>query len=187
MRWRGARRNAQPDPEKRAAGRDPCARFPRACTGVAISCRSLKASRVWSIATCIAPMMACVRKSRTPVRLAAWSSGGETGLPFGGRHDACADRHRLDEFPHASDADVGGELSNLWLDWRGPARFWRGAFTDYEPGIHWPQVQMQSGTTGINTVRIYNPVKQGYDQDPQCVFIRPLVARACRRTGSLHP
>ncbi|MEO1794274.1 MAG: FAD-binding domain-containing protein, partial [Pseudomonadota bacterium] len=45
-------------------------------------------------------------------------------------------------------------------------------FTDYEPGIHWPQSQMQSGTTGINTVRIYNPVKQGYDQDPDGDFVR---------------
>ena len=34
------------------------------------------------------------------------------------------------------------------------------------------QVQMQSGTTGINTVRIYNPVKQGHDQDPDGVFVR---------------
>ena len=26
-------------------------------------------------------------------------------------------------------------------------------FVDYEPGIHWCQVQMQSGTTGINAIR----------------------------------
>ena len=31
---------------------------------------------------------------------------------------------------------------------------------------------MQSGTTGMNTVRIYNPVKQGYDQDPTGAFTR---------------
>lgn len=31
---------------------------------------------------------------------------------------------------------------------------------------------MQSGTTGINTVRIYNPIKQGQDHDPNGVFIR---------------
>ena len=45
-------------------------------------------------------------------------------------------------------------------------------FTDYEPGIHWPQTQMQSGTTGINTIRFYNPVKQGLDQDPNGCFVR---------------
>jgi deoxyribodipyrimidine photo-lyase len=31
---------------------------------------------------------------------------------------------------------------------------------------------MQSGTTGINTVRVYNPVKQGMDQDPTGAFTR---------------
>lgn len=45
-------------------------------------------------------------------------------------------------------------------------------FTDYEPGIHWPQTQMQSGTTGINTIQIYSVVKQGHDQDPTGAFVR---------------
>jgi deoxyribodipyrimidine photo-lyase len=34
---------------------------------------------------------------------------------------------------------------------------------------------MQSGTTGINTMRIYNPVKQGYGQDPTGMFVRTYV------------
>jgi deoxyribodipyrimidine photo-lyase len=61
---------------------------------------------------------------------------------------------------------------HLWLDWRATGAALARWFTDYEPGIHWPQVQMQSGTTGINTIRIYNPVKQGLDQDPTGAFTR---------------
>jgi deoxyribodipyrimidine photo-lyase len=61
---------------------------------------------------------------------------------------------------------------HLWLDWRATGAILARRFTDYEPGIHWPQVQMQSGTTGMNTPRIYNPVKQGWDQDPTGAFTR---------------
>ena len=61
---------------------------------------------------------------------------------------------------------------HLWLPWRETGLFLARRFVDYEPGIHWPQVQMQSGTTGINTMRVYNPVKQGYDQDPKGRFVR---------------
>jgi deoxyribodipyrimidine photo-lyase len=61
---------------------------------------------------------------------------------------------------------------HLWLHWREPALHLARAFTDYEPGIHYSQCQMQSGTTGINTLRIYSPEKQWRDQDPESEFVR---------------
>jgi deoxyribodipyrimidine photo-lyase len=60
----------------------------------------------------------------------------------------------------------------LWLHWR-PVGLWLAQqFLDYEPGIHWSQMQMQSGTTGINIPRIYNPLKQARDHDPKGSFVR---------------
>lgn len=64
---------------------------------------------------------------------------------------------------------------HLWLHWREPAVHLARLFVDYEPGIHYSQAQMQSGTTGINSVRIYNPIKQGVDHDPAGEFIRKWV------------
>ncbi|WP_296508767.1 FAD-binding domain-containing protein [Rhodoferax sp.] len=60
----------------------------------------------------------------------------------------------------------------LWLHWRPVGEWLATEFLDYEPGIHWSQMQMQSGTTGINTARIYNPIKQAQDQDPEGQFVR---------------
>jgi deoxyribodipyrimidine photo-lyase len=104
------------------------------------------------------------------VLLRAWATG-QTGFPF---FDACMRsliatgwlnfRMRAMVMSFAS--------YNLWLPWQSSGTILARLFTDYEPGIHWPQVQMQSGTTGINTIRIYNIIKQGFDQDPHGYFIR---------------
>jgi deoxyribodipyrimidine photo-lyase len=61
---------------------------------------------------------------------------------------------------------------HLWLPWRRPALHLAKHFLDFEPGIHFPQVQMQSGTTGTNTLRIYSPLRQARIQDPTGAFIR---------------
>ncbi|MCA3261752.1 MAG: deoxyribodipyrimidine photo-lyase [Telmatospirillum sp.] len=108
-----------------------------------------------------------------PRRLAAWC-GGNTGFPF---VDACMralDRHGWLNFRMRAML-MSFASYHLWLPWRETGLHLARKFVDYEPGIHWPQVQMQSGTTGINTMRIYNPIKQGFDQDPTGTFVRTYV------------
>lgn len=61
---------------------------------------------------------------------------------------------------------------HLWLHWREPGLFLARQFLDFEPGIHWSQMQMQSGTTGINTLRIYSPSRQAAEHDPTGAFVR---------------
>jgi deoxyribodipyrimidine photo-lyase len=103
-------------------------------------------------------------------RLAAWQRG-ETGLPF---FDACMRSLTATGWLNFRMRAMVMSVASyhLWLDWRATGRHLARMFTDYEPGIHWSQVQMQSGTTGMNTLRIYNPVKQGLDQDPTGAFTR---------------
>ncbi|MDE2417986.1 MAG: deoxyribodipyrimidine photo-lyase [Burkholderiales bacterium] len=69
---------------------------------------------------------------------------------------------------------------HLWLHWRQTGLFLARQFLDYEPGIHWSQMQMQSGTTGINTLRMYSPTKQAQDQDPEGLFIRRWIPELAR-------
>lgn len=103
-------------------------------------------------------------------RFAAWKAG-RTGYPF---VDACMRYLQATGWINFRMRAmlVSFASYDLWLHWREPALYLAGLFLDYEPGIHYSQFQMQSGTSGINTLRIYSPTKQGLDQDPSGEFIR---------------
>lgn len=106
-------------------------------------------------------------------RLHAYAAG-QTGYPF---VDACMRYLRATGWINFRMRAMLMSFASydLWLPWQKSGEVLARLFTDYEPGIHWPQTQMQSGVTGINAIRIYSPIKQGLDQDPTGKFTRQWV------------
>ena len=70
---------------------------------------------------------------------------------------------------------VSSATYSLSLPWQPVAQWLAQLFVDYEPGIHYPQVQMQSGANGGTVLRMYNPVTQATELDPEGRFVRQWV------------
>lgn len=102
--------------------------------------------------------------------LTAWAAG-QTGLPY---VDACMRYLAATGWLNfqARATVVAFAAQHLRLDWRAIGTVLARRLTDYEPTIHWPQVQIHSGVAAGPPPRPCNPVRHGQAQDPTGVFTR---------------
>ncbi|MDZ7898710.1 MAG: deoxyribodipyrimidine photo-lyase [Arcicella sp.] len=123
--------------------------------------------------------------SENEAHFKAWAEG-KTGFPL---VDACMRcLHATGYINFRMRAMLVSFLTHqLFHHWKEGAYHLARQFLDFEPGIHYPQFQMQAGVTGINTVRIYNPIKQSQEHDHEGIFIREWIPEMKSCPTGIHP
>lgn len=118
----------------------------------------------------LCPNFAAMLATPQPSHFQAWVEG-KTGFPLVDACIRCAQHTGFLNFRMRA-MITSTACHILRIPWQEIGWVMAQWWADYEPGIHWAQLQMQAGMTGINANRIYDPQTQLRRLDPHAQFVK---------------